>query len=251
MLGSPYLYDRDGVLERRKQRYTFTKDGAKFVIKAIDSPLEGISLVTATQAKRKVNASRKFVLLMIRALEEKPCDKVCLMTLSQAQLNELDSLKSQFKDLFSDIEGLPPKRSVDHEIMLTATSSLPNVGLYRTTIEESEEIKKQIQDLLERGVIVPSSSPCGSAVLLVPKKDGGWRMCIDYRALNKITVKNRYPLPRIDDMMDQLESAHFFKKLDLKSGYHQVRVLEDDTWKTAFKTKQGLFEWMVMPLCSL
>ena len=103
-------------------------------------------------------------------------------------------LKKKFKDLFSEIEGLPPKRGIDHQIMLTGESSLPNTGLYRTTVEESEEIKKQITELLERGVIVPSCSPCGSAVLLVPKKDGGWRMCIDYRALNKITVKNRYPL---------------------------------------------------------
>ena len=81
---------------------------------------------------------------------------------------------------------------------------MPNTGLYRTTVEESVEIKKQITELLERGVIVPSCSPCGSAVLLVPKKDGGWRMYIDYRALYKITVKNRYPLPRIDDLMDNL-----------------------------------------------
>ena len=135
MLGSPYLFDRDGVLERRKQQYTFTKDGTKFVIRAIDTPHEGISLVTATQAKRMVNASRRFVLLMVRALEEKP-SRLCLMALSQVQENDLVRLKDKFKDLFSDIDGLPPHRSVEHEIMLTATESLPNVGLYRTTVEE-------------------------------------------------------------------------------------------------------------------
>ena len=129
---------------------------------------------------------------------------------------------------------------------------LPNACLYRHSLLQSEEIKRQVQGLLEQGVIKPSCSPCGSPIVMVPKKDGGWRMCVDYRALNKISVKNRYPLPRIEDLIDQLQPAKFFSKLDLKSGYHQVRVTEEDTWKTAFKTKQGLYEWMVMPfgLCN-
>ena len=87
---------------------------------------------------------------------------------------------------------------------------------------ENAEIKRQIKDLLEKGFIIPSTSPCGSPIVLIPKKDGTWRMCVDFRALKKITVKNRYPLPRIDDLLDQLQQEKYFTMLDLKSGYHRV-----------------------------
>jgi hypothetical protein len=108
------------------------------------------------------------------------------------------------------------------------------------------EIKKQVQGLLDQGVIMPNSSPCGSLIMMVPKKDDTWRMCVYYQALNKFTVKNRYPLPRIDDLLNQLKNVVYFTKLDLRSRYHQIRVVEHDSWKIAFKTKQGLFEWLVM-----
>ena len=91
--------------------------------------------------------------------------------------------------------------------------------------------------MLDQGVIRPRSSPCGSSIMLVMKKDGTWRMCVDYWSLNKITIKNRYPLPHIDDLLDQLKDVVFFTKLDLRSGYHQIRIAESDVWKMAFKTK--------------
>jgi hypothetical protein len=111
------------------------------------------------------------------------------------------------------------------------------------SVAEMTEIKKkQVQGLLDQGVIWPNSSPCGSPIVMAPKKDDTWRMCVNYRALNKITVKNRYPLPRINDFLDQLKNVVCFTKLDLRDGYCQIRVAEQDAWKTASKTKQGLFE---------
>ena len=110
----------------------------------------------------------------------------------------------------------------------------------------NKEIRKQIQDLINKGHIRPSSSPCGSPVILVPKKDRTWCMCIDYQDLNKISVKNKYPLQQIDEVIDNLKGAKLFTKFDLNSGYHQIPIDSTNVWKMNFKTKEGLFEWLVM-----
>ncbi|GJR57636.1 putative reverse transcriptase domain-containing protein [Tanacetum coccineum] len=112
---------------------------------------------------------------------------------------------------------------------------------------ETEELSEQLKELSDKGFIRPSSSPWGAPVLFVKKKDGSFRMCIDYRELNKLTVKNRYPLPRIDDLFDQLQGSSVYSKIDLRSGYHQLRVREEDIPKTAFRTRYGHYEFQVMP----
>jgi hypothetical protein len=141
---------------------------------------------------------------------------------------------------------LPPKRGIQHEIQLQQDFPLPNIGMYMMSVMDNAEIKKQIQDLLDKGVIMPRTSPCGSPMFLVPKKYGTWRMYVDFRYLKKITANNHYPLPRIDDFLDQLKDDKYFTNFYLRSGYHHIRIVEGDTWKTTLKKNQGLLEWMIM-----
>ena len=166
----------------------------------------------------------------------------------------LESLIQEYHDLFPEQlpKGLPPTREVKHHIDVEPGSKPSYRPPYRLGPAEQDELEEQIKDLLAQGFIQPSCSPYGAPVLFVPKKDGRWRMCIDYRALNKQTVKDRYPLPRIDLLLDRLGQAKVFSKLDLAQGYHQIAMAKDSVEKTAFCTNIGQWEYLVMPfgLCN-
>nr|XP_016511489.1 PREDICTED: uncharacterized protein LOC107828385 [Nicotiana tabacum] len=163
--------------------------------------------------------------------------------------SSISSLLQDFEDVFpEDIpNGLPPLHVIEHQIHFVPGSQIPNRPAYRSNPEETKELQRQVEELLEKCLVRESMSPCSVPVLLVPKKDGIWRTCVDCRAINKITVKCLHLIPRLDDMLDQLHGSKIFSKIDLKGAYNQIRMNPGDDWKTAFKTKYGLYEWLVMP----
>ena len=152
---------------------------------------------------------------------------------SEVRLEDVPVVRD-FLDVFlDDLPGLPPEREIDFPIDLVPSTAPISFPPYRMALAELKELKVQLQELVDGGFIRPSLSPWGAPVLFVKKKDGTWRLCVDYRQLNKITIRNKYPLPRIDDLFDQLQDAKVFSKIDLRSGYHQLRIRESDVPKTA------------------
>ncbi|KAJ3707248.1 hypothetical protein LUZ61_010953 [Rhynchospora tenuis] len=160
---------------------------------------------------------------------------------------EIDIILQQYSDVFSEPTTLPPQREIDHQISLQPNTNPINQRPYRHSYLQKLELEKIITELLHNKFIQPSSSPFASPVILVKKKDQTWRMCIDYRKINSCTVKNRYPIPIIEDLLDELNGSKVFSKIDLRSCYHQIRMHPADIPKTAFKTHEGHYEFTVMP----
>jgi hypothetical protein len=159
---------------------------------------------------------------------------------------QVQELLDEFSSLFAEPSTLPPRRNCDHSIPLVPGAQPVSIRQYRYSPKLKTEIENQVSELLKTGMIRPSSSPYSSPVLLVRKKDKSWRMCVDYRMLNALTVKTKFPIPVIDELLDELSSAHWFSCLDLRAGFNQIRLAPGEEYKTAFQTHWGHFEYTVM-----
>ena len=243
LLGRPWIFDRriqhDGFLNS----YTFHFNNRSYTLQPSEptksSPQSSPILILQRKPFEAAMRAEGIVFLLhpttSPSMPHLPC--------------EFEPLLQDFSDVFPDDLpiGLPPLRDIQHRIDLVPDAVLPNRAHYRMSPSENEELRRQVEELVTKGFLRESLSPCAVPALLIPKKDGSWRMCVDSRAINRITVRYRFPIPRLDDLLDQIGSASIFSKLDLKSGYHQIRIRPGDEWKTAFKTREGLFEWLVMP----
>jgi hypothetical protein len=236
MIGMDWLETHDGILNCKTKRLILVDDeGQRHVMVGRN---QGVSLrfVSSLQLRKSMRKGCK--LYAILALNEKGVAE---------GLEHLPVVK-EFADVFpEELPGMPPERELEFTIDLKPGTEPIARTPYRMSTLELQELKMQMKELLDLGLIRPSVSPWGAPVIFIRRKDRSWRLCIDYRQLNKATIKNQYPLPRIDDLFDQMKGATVFSKIDLRSGYHQLRIKEDDIPKTALKMRFGHYEFTVLP----
>ncbi|XP_060183112.1 uncharacterized protein LOC132613073 [Lycium barbarum] len=279
LLGRPWQYDRAVIHDGRANTYKVQSEGKSLILKPL-SPKQVIedyrrmkelkeaakgkaSIVTNPKSTSPLLGNEKVCAIMQPGEYFKGNDEnkmmICLV-LKGILLSDSDdlfnanqfssfveNLLQDFVDVFPEEmpSGLPPLRGIEHQIDFVPGSQILNKPAYRCNPEDTKELQRQVDELLSKGLVRNSLSSCAVPVILVPKKDGTWRMCVDCRAINKITVKYHHPIPRLEYMLDELSGSCWFYKIDLRSGYHQIWMKPGDEWKTSFKTKFGLYEWQV------
>src|SRR3954463_8290873 len=289
LLGRPWQYDKRALHDGHSNTYTFKwlektcvlqpmtprqiiADNAKALARAqyTKTPCEKSGerekhTIVSESYKPNSSGKTKSVLLAtkseMREVRNNPsilhyvliCKGLAQGTNDLTNVPPLMAVLQEFQDVFPEElpHGLPPLRGIEHRIDLIPGAPLPNRVAYHTNPEETKEIERQINQLVSKGLIQVSTGPSAVPVILVPKTDDTLRLCMDCRPINAITVRYRHPIPRLDDMLDELCGATIFSKIDLRSGYHQIRMAGGDEWKTAFKTKLGLYEWLLFLLAYL
>jgi RNase H-like domain found in reverse transcriptase/Reverse transcriptase (RNA-dependent DNA polymerase)/gag-polyprotein putative aspartyl protease len=278
ILGMPFLTTHSAVIDIAARIATFTSGKRRIVVAqpkltdgdvqlhAADVPWENVDfdpaalarkheLLTAKQGFRALLNGEQFFLAHLKLLPGAPPPELHAYAHGDVKPGpvpqaELNAVLTDYADVFAPIPpGLPPDRGVPHVIPLTSPDVRPVVRpIYRLSAVEEQEARKQISELLEKGWIRPSQSPWAAPILFAPKPDGTLRMVVDYRGLNQLTVRNAYPMPRIDVLLDRLKGHKVFSSIDLQSAYHQIRLADDDIPKTAWRCTLGHFEYTVMPM---
>lgn len=248
ILGNAFMLKYKVDLLFSRQVCTLKKGNRRITIKQRESsrdrapmPCKSDSVLSAMQVKRVVRKGQSVMLAVVTdvSADEPP----------GASDNWVGQLINEFADVFVDPlpPGLPPERGVGHSIPTEPGHKPPFRPMYRLSPLEMREAKAQLTKFIADGIVQPSKSPYGAPILFVLKPNGrGLRLCVDYRALNSVTIKNRYPIPRIDDLLDAVQGAQYFTSLDLTSGYHQIRISDEDVSKTAFRTPFGHYEFKVL-----
>ncbi|GJZ87610.1 putative reverse transcriptase domain-containing protein, partial [Tanacetum coccineum] len=234
IIGMDWLVERDAIIVCGKKVVRIPCGNKTLIVEGDKGPSR-LKVISCIKVRKYIK--RGCQMFVAHVTEEKSKEK---------RLEDVPVIRD-FPEVFpDDLSGLPPPRQVEFKIDLVPGSAPVARAPYRLAPSEMKELSVQLQELLEKGFIRLISSPWGASVLFVKKKDGSFRMCIDYRELNKLTIKNRYPLPRIDDLFDQLQGSSVYSKIDLRSGYHYLRIKEEDIPITAFRTRYGHFKFQVM-----
>lgn len=241
VLGAQWLATLGTVgLNLQEKFIRFYENGKKYKLQGINCPPPQI--VSSNRMEKMIKKGAQAYFLHCYSMDGTADDN------NNGYPKELEELQRKYSTIFQEPpRGLPPPCSRDHITELILGAAPIRRKSYRQSHQHKTEIERLVQELLDCGVITRSKSPFSAPVILVRKKDGSYRLCIDYQALNKITIKDKFPIPFVDELLDELHGAKYFSKLDLKSGYYQIRIREEDIPKTAFCTHEGLYEFWVMP----
>ena len=250
VLGDTWFHQNAANFDYLTRTCTIYTRGVKHILYTMQAESPAVSghpsvhslLLNAVHVRRRLKQGARAFVVRVQDTGVDATDNACV---TENHISApMVALINEYKDVFSPINSLPPMRDNEHTIPTESGTTPPFRPMFSP--KELEEVESQVKELLKHGLIEPSSSPYGAPVLFVGKKDGSLRMCIDYRALNKITVKNKYPLPRIDQLLDSLSGAKVFTSLDLQSGYQQIRITPEDVAKTAFRTPFGHYQFKVL-----